>query len=58
MLIYHDFIMLHFIISCRNKNIRGGTNTLPWDNDADAKNIIVNTCTVCKLENAKFQWKI
>ena len=22
------------------------------------KNIIVNTCTVCILENAKFQWKI
>ena len=22
------------------------------------KNIIVNTCTVCILENTKFQWKI
>ena len=25
---------------------------------AETKNIIVNTCTVCILENAKFQWKI
>ena len=22
------------------------------------KNIIVNTCTVCILDNAKFQWEI
>ena len=28
------------------------------DNNADMKNIIVNTCTVCILENAKFQLKI
>ena len=26
--------------------------------NADTKNIIVNTCIVCLLENAKFQWKI
>ena len=26
--------------------------------NADTKNIIVNTCTVCILENAKFQWNI
>ena len=26
--------------------------------NADTKNIIVNTCSVCILETAKFQWKI
>ena len=26
--------------------------------NADAKRIIVKTCTVCILENAKCQWKI
>ena len=26
--------------------------------NANTKNIIVNTCTVCILENAKFQWKM
>ena len=26
--------------------------------NADTKNIIVNTCTVCIRENTKLQWKI
>ena len=26
--------------------------------NADTNNISMNTCTVCILENVKFQWKI
>ena len=26
--------------------------------NADTENIIVNTCTICILENAKLQWNI
>ena len=50
------YICFCFVLSCTL--LIGGNKEILLLLLLDAKNIIVNTCTVCILENAKFQWKI